>query len=189
MKYIITGLHSSGKGEVAELLEGMGVRVGKKFTNANLISPDYDYFSDDDVREIFENKAYVFIKDVRGSQQYFEGLSLHSLDNNDVFILTPDEFVSCAPTAFNDEEICFVWMDNTMSNRLNRYENEKRQYNFKEIDKLEKEFMSDFIKNVYSFPKSHILYFMNEEPMRVSAIIYALVKYPDLFNEFEIKFS
>ena len=56
-------------------------------------------------------------------------------------------------------------------------------------DRIEKSNMSDFIKNIYNFPKSHLIYFFNEDPQRVAAIIYALVKHPDLLPIFEKKFN
>ena len=49
--------------------------------------------------------------------------------------------------------------------------------------------MNDFISNIYSFPNSKLLYFYNEDPGRISAIIYALYKDNTLIDEFAKKFN
>ena len=190
MKYFIIGLHASGKQEVLDALTKEGIECGRLFTNADLSDPRYDFYTDDDVREIFENKAYVFIKDLGATSKIncYEGLTLNEFDYKDVFALTPDQFNAIPLVPLNDE-ICFVWMDGNDSNRRLRHTEEKRNYNFNEQDIIEKNRLNDFIKNIYSFPKSHLIYFSNEDPQRVSAIVYALVKHPDLLPIFEKKFN
>ena len=190
MKYIIVGLHSSGKQEVLDALTKDGIECGRLFTNADLSDPRYDFYTDEDVRTIFENNAYVFIKDLGTSSKIncYEGLSLNEFDYNDVFALTPDQFNSIPLVPLKDE-VCFIWMDCNDSARRTRYQEEKRQYNFNKQDKVEKTRLSDFIKNIYNFPKSHLLYFFNEDPQRVAAIVYALVKHPELLSIFEKKFN
>jgi len=49
--------------------------------------------------------------------------------------------------------------------------------------------MNDFVTNIYSFPNSKLIYFYNEEPSRVSAILYALYKDNSLVDEFSKKFN
>ena len=54
---------------------------------------------------------------------------------------------------------------------------------------VEKQCMNDFISSIYSFPNSKLLYFYNEDPGRISAIIYALYKDNTLIDEFAKKFN
>ena len=138
MKYIITGLHSSGKQEVVDILEKLGVSCGRLFSNIDKAKPEiynsfnFELYSDKDVSEIFENGAYIFIKDIQhydNAGEYFEGLSKYEYDNNDVFVLSPDEIISVPNTILKDD-ICIIWMDGTVNVRKSRYLFEKRSYNF-----------------------------------------------------------
>ena len=61
-------MHSSGKQEVADILENYGVRCGKLFTNydnptsSNVYNGvNYEQYSAIDINEIFENNAYIFM--------------------------------------------------------------------------------------------------------------------------------
>ena len=42
---------------------------------------------------------------------------------------------------------------------------------------------------LYGFEKSNVLYFTNEDPARVAAIIYSLIKYPDLLPIYTESFN
>lgn len=190
MKYIIVGLHSSGKQEVIDTLQEEGISCGRLFTNADLIDDRYDFFTDDDIRDIFENKAYIFIKELETESMIncYEGLSFYEFDNNDVFAMSPDQ-VNAIPSQSLRDEVCFIWMDCSDTQRLNRYKEEKRSYNWSKQEEIEKRNINDFIKNIYNTQRSHLLYFVNEDPQRVAAIIYSLVKYPDLLTIFEKKYK
>jgi len=190
MKYIIVGLHSSGKQEAMDALNKEGIKCGHLFTNTDLADDRYDFFTDNDIRDIFENKAYVFLKELEADSKIrcYEGLSLYEFDNNDVFSLSPDQFNAIPMTHLRDD-VCFVWLDNNEANRKQRYNDERRSYNWMQQDQIEKRCIGDFIKNIYNFPKSHMLYFFNEDPQRVAAIIYALIKDPELLPLFEKKFN
>lgn len=190
MKYFIVGQHSSGKQEVLSTLEKAGIDCGRLFTNADLADDRYEFFTDGDVRDIFENKAYVFIKelDTNSRIRCFEGLSLYEFDTKSVFSLSPDQFISIPFVPLRDD-VCFIWMDNNVSSRMTRYKDERRSYDWATQEKLEKATLTDFIKGIYSFPNSHLLYFYNEDPQRVAAIVYALVKHEDLLPFFEKKFN
>lgn len=191
MKYFIVGLHSSGKQEVCDILQNMGVKYGRNFSNIDIQSEyiyncnNYELYSDKDINDIFENNAYVFMQElpltekVGGIKKYFEGLSKYTLDHNDVFILSPDQLLSVIPNSINDE-VCFVWLDNTKNNRYSRYHEERRNYNFYFRDGLERKDIGSFVKNLYTFNNSNILYFTNEEPSRVATIIYTLINRPEL---------
>ena len=116
MKYFITGLHSSGKQEVLDILSSQNIRCGKLFSNIESPSTDiynsfnYELFTNIDINDIFENNAYVFIKDVQQDDTvgtFYEGLSKYAFDNNDVFVLSPDEIISI-PNTFPSDDICII---------------------------------------------------------------------------------
>ena len=135
MKFLIVGLHSSGKQEVLDTLTEMGIKCGRLFSNLDNPSPDiynsfnYDIFTTKEVNEIFENNAYIFINELDrssnvNSYKYFEGLTKYEFDNNDVFALSPDQLLHISPNAIKDD-ICFVWMDNDKEDRILKYRREK----------------------------------------------------------------
>lgn len=194
MKYIIIGMHGSGKQEVADILENNDVRCGRLFTNLDTSTTsniynrsNYEQYTTKDINEIFENNAYIFLQEFpfcdnqinSSAFKYYEGLSLHEFENNDVFVLSPDQLFSISPTSIKDD-ITFIWMDNPKKSRLNRYHYEKRNYSFYGREEIESKDLSSFVKFLYGFEKSNVLYFTSEEPNRIAAIIYSLIKYPDL---------
>lgn len=199
MKYFVIGLHSSGKQEVIDILNKLGIKCGKIFSDIDkpteeiYNSYNYELYTSKDVTDVFENNAYVFIQELintvnTNSYKFFEGLSKYTFDNNNVFVLSPDQFLAI-PHNVIDENVCFIWMDGTLNNRRNRYFNEKRSYDFSNRDLVEKADMSSFVKNLYNFNNSPVLYFTDEEPCRVAAIIYSLVKYPELLKVYEKNFN
>ena len=182
MKFFIVGLHSSGKSDIVDFLEKRGVSCGHIFSDISggkdniYNSYNYELYTTKDVNEVFENNAYIFIKEMSNSnKKYYEGLSLHSFENNEVFVLSPDQLLA---SSFNNikEPICFVWVDNTRSNRYNKYLEDKKTYNFKQRELIENEDLSTFVKIIYSKP---LIYFSNEDPNRIAAIIYTMIKYPE----------
>lgn len=183
MKYIITGLHSSGKLEVAKQLSQNGVRVGHLFTNLDDVRYQgelYETLTTDELNRIFENAAYVFFSEVNNSiTNNYECLATSEFDSADVFVLTPNQLNNIPMKALSDK-ICFVWMDCNATNRLARYKNEKRSYNFKDREDLERIDLSDFTDKIYGLPNSTLVYFQNEEPQRVAAIVEVMVKAPQL---------
>ena len=193
MKIFIIGFHGSGKQEICDILRNENINVGRLFTNLptfnNQPYHNYETFTNEDIKEIFENNAYIFIKEVENeSYEYFEGLSSYEFDNNDVFMITPNQFVKITPTVIK-EPICIIWLDNTQENRLLRYRQEKETYDFFKQETVEKQYINDFINNIYNYPKSKLLYFTNEEPCRVATIAYTLVKHPELVNIYEKNFN
>ena len=197
MKYFIVGLHSSGKQEVINQLEKMGVKCGKIFSNLETPTPDiyssenFEYYDNTDINNIFENNAYIFLQELPhvtfNADKYYEGLSKYTYDENDVFILSPDQLIAIPPSHL-EGDICFVWMDNTKSNRASRYRIEKRIYNFLERDSYERRDISSFVKTLYSY-NAPILYFANEEPNRIATIINTTIKYPETFDDFVKNFN
>lgn len=198
MKYFIIGLHASGKQEVLNILKDMGVSCGRLFSNlqkphhAIYNSNNYEIYTDKDIREIFENNAYIFIQEVPqeglGACKVFEGLSQYSYDHNDVFVLSPDQFLNIVPDSIKDD-ICFIWLDGTTYSRKARYKYEDRSYNFLNRDAIETRDIQSFIKQLYGFKNSKVIYFNNEEPSRVATIIYSMLKHNDLISLFEKNFN
>lgn len=186
-------MHGSGKQEVADILSNNGIRCGRLFTNLDTAaasnvynSTNYEYYTLKDINDIFENNAYIFMQEFPlGNElnvsacKYYEGLSLYAFENNDVFIMSPDQLFAISPASIKDD-ITFIWMDNTKKERLNRYHAERRSYNFYNREDIELKDASSFVKFLYGFDRSRVLYFTSEEPSRVAAIIYSLIQHPDL---------
>lgn len=192
MKYFIIGPHASGKQEVVDGLRELGIRCGRLFSNIDKVNDDiygskeFILYEDSIIHEIFENKAYIFLHELPISYKVntynvYEGLSYDEFDKNDVFIISPDQFMAIPPTAIN-EPVCFVWLDNKKTNRVARYHSEKRTYNFKERDDVEREDMQSFVKNLYSFDNSRVIYFTDEIPQRITVLLYSLIKHPELYD-------
>lgn len=200
MKYIIIGMHCSGKQEVADILENNGVRCGKLFTNVENVASiynglSYEQFSSKDINDIFENNAYVFMQEypfdntvITSTNRYYEGLSLYEFDNNDVFVMSPDQLFSINPTSIKDD-ITFIWIDNAKKDRLSTYYTERRTYNFYNRENIESRDSTAFVKFLYGFNRSNVIYFTNEDPARIAAIVYAMVTHPDLLPVFTESFN
>ena len=197
MKFILIGLHGSGKHEVAHQLQKMGLGYGRNFTNFDFIGvskdkiyngEDFEVYNNQDVNEIFENNAYIYIQEhqdfyIENSYKYFEGLSKYAFDNNDVFIMSPDQFLT-VPANNLPKDTIYVWLDNTKSNRQNRYKLNKLNYDFSYREELEQKDIKEFVKVLYNVTDAKILYFTNEELGRVASIIYSIHKHPDLLETF-----
>lgn len=201
MKFIIVGLHSSGKHEIAKQLEDWGMKVGKLFSNCSNInqhpdlynSDNFEEFSNNDVNEVFENNAYIFIHEHLGTYSVnavgcFEGLSKYSYDNNDVFVLSPDQLLSISESNIPSDAV-YIVIDNTLSRRKEYYRSSKFNYDFANREKLETADIKEYIKTLYNMAGEKILYFTNEETERVAAIIYAIYKHPDLLETFIKNFN
>lgn len=206
MKYIIVGQHACGKREVLNFLKHLGCKCGQLFSNFQATNMDdiekiynadqYKYYDTKDVLEIFENKAYIFIQELTSPScgslsgfKYIEGLSQWEWQENDVFIMSPDQLVNINNPALGDEEICVIWLDTTKSSRINRYKLEHRKYSFQEREEIEKPYINDFVKYIYNLGNNNVLYFSNEEPTRVGCIIYTLINHPELFNIYSANFN
>lgn len=194
-------MHSSGKQEVVDILENYGIRCGRLFSNIDNPTPNvynssnYELYTIKDINSIFENNAYIFIQELplgdnigMTSWKYYEGLSLYEFENNDVFVMSPDQLFSISPTSIKDD-VCFIWMDNTKKERLNRYYTEKRSYSFADRDEIEMKDSNSFVKFLYGFDKSRVLYFTNEDPARVAAVIYSSIKHPELIGIYTESFN
>ena len=173
MKIIVVGMHSSGKQDLFEQLMSKGLKCGKLFSNKDINDIRYDFYSDRDINELFENRAYMFIKEINGyTRNSFEGLSLYEYDNNDIFVLSPDQFSAISTQLFT-EDICLFWLDDSKTQRKLRYEDEKRTYDFNQIEEFERAGLDEFINTIYNDKLFHVIYFNNEDIDRVGTIIYA----------------
>ena len=195
-------MHASGKQEIADILENNDIKGGRLFTNFDNLSAsnvyngtNYEQYTTKDINEIFENNAYIFMQEfpLDDTQninvlKYYEGLSLYEFENNDVFILSPDQLFSINPTYIKDN-VCFIWLDNTKKERLNRYYAEKRTYSFYNREELESRDAKSFVKALYGFENGRVLYFTNEDPIRVAAVIYSVVNHPDLLDIYTESFN
>lgn len=192
-------MHSSGKQEVADILESYGIKCGRLFTNLPNCADtcfyngsNYEQYSSKDIHEVFENNAYIFMQEFPfgntinalnfiNASKYYEGLSLYEFDNNDVFVMSPDQLFTISPTMIKDK-VCFIWLDNTKKERLNRYYAEKRTYSFSNREEIETKDSNSFVKFLYGFENGRVLYFNNEDTSRIAAVIYSLIKHPDLLE-------
>lgn len=187
MKFVIVGLHASGKEEILQSLSDEGLQVGHLFTNA-VYSQDiydcdkYELYSNSDINTIFENGAYIFLKGMSDmGYKWYEGLSKAEFEKCDVFAISPSQFLSI-PLTNVDEEIVWIWVDGSRMTRSRRYMIEKRTYDFQKTEDEQTEGIQQFVKDLYNFPNSHILYFNDEDPQRVSAIIAMIYKHNDLLD-------
>jgi len=180
-KYILIGFNGSGKISTANKLRELGIKVGNTFRSTENIGNQYSLsnvvYDMREINNLFENQSYLFIKESpTKSNQYYEGISFYEYQNNDVLVMTPDQFNMVAKF---DDNVIFVWLDNNVTQRRQRHRSEKRKYDFAKQEQIEHEYVQDFTNRIGD---NAILYFFNEDPDRVAAIIYSVIKYPDLLE-------
>lgn len=191
MKIFIIGMNSVGKSEVIKDLTSLcNIKEGKRFCslesaeNENYLQ-HYHFYDNIEVNNMFENKAYFFLNENRNfTKNFYEGISLYEYENYDIFMLSPDQFIQVPKF---DKDTIFVWMDGNLQNRRSRYIAERRKYNLTKIDEIEREYSNDFVSKLYTY--KNVLYFNNEDPSRISAIIYAIYKDPSLIEVFRNRFN
>lgn len=197
MKIFIVGRQCSGKTEVLDECAELGLRVGREFCNIESdmlhIDKKYERYTIDDIGKIFENGAYICISGIDESgvldgYMGYRGISLYTYDNSDVMALHPKQVCNINKPAIKDN-IIFVWLDNNRDKRIHRFASLKCHYDFVEMEEAESQFDADFVKSIYNFPNSQLIYFNNEDPSRVAAIVYTLVKHPELVDIFVKKFN
>ena len=180
-KYILIGFQCSGKMQIADILRDMGVKVGRTFRSSDTIGSQYSLstvvYNIEEVNNIFDNQSYLFIKESQSkSHNYYEGISFYEYQNNDVFIMTPDQFNT---VPHFDDDVIFIWLDNNTQQRKHRHRMEKRKYDFSKQEMIEHEYVQDFTNRIGD---NAMMYFLNEDPDRVAAILYSVIKHPDLLE-------
>lgn len=184
MKYLVVGLHCSGKVEIMKTLQDMGVPCGKIYTNVDIKNDRYEFISDNDMNEIFENNAYIFFREIANNSFFcYECLSLYEFDHNSVFFLSPDQ-LNAIPIAFLKEPVCIIWVDSNTQSRKQRYHDEGRDYNWNMEEDIENQNIKDSINTMYRVSKNNVIYFYNEDPKRVATVIYSVYKHPELLYNF-----
>lgn len=199
MKFIIVGKQGCGKFAILNQLERMGIRVGREFSNLPskpdkvYIDPKYEHYSMEDVNNIFETKSFLYLggleeTEVQDSYIYYRGMSHYTYDNADVISISPIQLDLLNKTLMT-EPVVFVWLDNKRDSRIRLHAEEGRTHSFVEQEGIESRNDADFVKSLYNFPNSSVIYFTNEIPERVATILAALVKHPDLVNSFIENFN
>lgn len=192
MKIIITGLHCSGKQEVLNLLQEDGFKCGQMFSNMKeneLNNNQYKYYNDNTIGEVFDNNAYIYIKQLKNRNDlnvYYEGISSYDWDENDIFSLNSDVVANLNSVK---DEIIYVWIDNTWTQRYEKWKDEGRKYNFDILEREEQENQQDFYDRLYNGKNTKVVYFSNEEPSRIKTIIKMLLKYPEMVDEIVENFN
>ena len=199
MKIFVIGKHSIGKYTTSKLLEEKGVKVARVFSNRppklidtyTYLDKDYRYLETQDIHNLFETKSCLFLgSDPHG--EFYVGLDFMELDKNEVFFLSPNQFLELDEKMIR-EEVLVIWVDATYEYRLRRYFNNQLEYNFEQVEAFEEIYDGQFMESYYNKLKStsHFmddLYFINEEPNRLAAVIYSILKDPnimDLYKEEE----
>ena len=190
MKIWIVGSQGTGKYSIARMLEKSKMKVGKIFTNS---SPQeikyhkdlYKFYSSEDIRDIFENNAYVFMTDIQCSM--IEGLDLNEYENNDVFVLTIEQFLNIN-TKYVTRDDLIVWLDGNWNWRKHNLEEDDEKC-LREL--AERSCYTDFNTLILNLENSlkNILYFYNEDPERVKTIVKIIYNNPKLKSEFTKNFS
>jgi hypothetical protein len=186
MKYLIVGRQGCGIKEIVELSEKMGISVGHIFRNISEIDPRsytlskliYDY---SDIENIEESNSYIFMQECFQKEKFLEGLSFYEYDRNDVIYMGIDHIVKIPQSVWDKMDVTIIWLDNTSDFRFNYMIENGYIHDFNIQEDNESFNIQGFIDRVYD--KKHI-YFFNEEPKRVAAILYSLVKHPDLLDIF-----
>lgn len=194
MKIFIVGKQCSGKFEIANILEELGLRVGHEFTNfpgadKNLyIDPKHELLTQHDITTMFECGGYLFITGldqfgIESSFVYHRGISFHTLDNSDVIILSPTQACNLNRRIVQSLDILWVWVDDTYDHRIRRYRDEERSYKFQDVEMIENGSTIGMVQEICK-PGNKTIYFSNEVPDRVAATVYALHEHPDLLPLF-----
>lgn len=191
MKYLLIGRQGCGIPEIVRELEELGLDVGHIFRSMENIDPKsyslsrivYDY---SDIEKIEETDSYIFMQECFQKEKFLEGLSFYEYDRNDVVYMGVDHIAKIPQKVWDKMNVTIVWLDNTYDFRYNYMLDNGYTHIFDIQEDNENFGISGFMERVYD--KDHI-YFFNENPQRVAAIVYSLVKHPDLLDIFIKKFN
>lgn len=189
LKIIITGVHCTGKYELAKSIQSFNnkeFKIGRLFSDRPMceqsLSYNYellDYLSTEDIKLSFENNALLFLSNYHNS--YYEGLTKQEFDKNNIFVLSPEQVINIPSILFNQYRILIIWLDAKYSARRQRYINEKRNYDFLTQENFDYE---DSLPMIEFIREHESLYFLDEISERIVPIIYLLWKEPQWINTF-----
>lgn len=188
-KIIIVGQQCTNKRKIAEMLESADVYVGRTFISAEDCGEFYTchamQYDTDTIKKIFELNAYRYYAENTATKEYFiEGLDSSEYEKASVLVLTPKQF--CQMGGCDNDDVV-VWLDDTLSVRRNRHFESNCQYDFYEEEKYERDGVEEFVD--MSGDIENLLYFSNDDYMRVFAVIYTLIKHPDLTDLYKICYN
>lgn len=198
MKIFIVGSQGTMKSDVYNLFKEDKLRCGKLFTNNTESELTYNkylykYFPSKVVEEIYEQGAYVFICNAGYDPEgIYTGLDLDEYENNDVFVVTPEQFTHIGSAFLKDTLI--LWLDGRREWRFNniRYKGgSEPTYNIYNIDTVESATTKAFYKSIRKVQSDNknVLYFLEESPGRVEVIAKTIFRDPKLLREFITKFD
>lgn len=201
MKIWLVGPQGTCKRDIYRLLGADKFKLGKLFTNKQEDEITYNkyiykHFPLEVVNEIFENNSNIFIQTcMTDDENIYTGLDFSEYDENDVFVLTPEQFVSIQPQCFKDGLV--VWLDGSWNWRKNNIIYDEYRcdsdptYNYNEVENMEKTFHRSFYKMMTEMMvnNKNVLYFLEESPNRVKAIIKTITLNPKMKSEFVREFS
>ena len=104
--------------------------------------------------------------------------------------MSPNQFLELDESMVREDTLV-IWVDATYEHRLRRYFSNKYTYSFEQVEAFESiydgSFVDSFYNKIHNYPLFvDDLYFINEEPNRLAAIIYSILKDPqiiDLYKE------
>lgn len=186
MKYIIIGNHSCNKHKVLDELEKLGVKVGREFTTSPTKILDFDKNGDQltqlEVEDLFTNQSYVTICNINtGRGDFYRGVTQQTYDDTDITAMTP-EMVNNIYLSRAKGDVCLIWIDDTKQVRRRRHIDERRKYNFEELEESSSFHVHSITTLLKRVCGDNWIYFSNENEDRIVAIIYSLIKHPDLLD-------
>lgn len=176
-KIFIVGSDNIDKLSLANVLieKDDDLSIGSHFTNdkeyKDTVNDNYIYYlSTQDIDLTYKNNFILFIN----TNNYIsEGVTLDTFYNNDIFIMTPQDFNNISSTIFKESyDILIVWVDTNYS---------------KNNDKLSKDIIeSRFLEERLSEEKLKYVYFFNEDNDLISDIILEYIECDDIDRKNEI---
>ena len=161
-KIFIVGSDSIDKLSLADVLieKNDDLSIGSHFTNdkeyKDSVNDNYIYYlSTQDIDLTYKNNFILFIN----TNNYIsEGITLDTFYNNDIFIMSPQDFNNISGSIFKESyDILIVWLDTNYS---------------KGNDKLNKDIIeSRFLEQRLQDEKLNYVYFFNEENDFISDVI------------------
>ena len=202
MKIWLVGPQGTCKRDIYRLLAKNGFRCGKLFTNATLDDVKYNkylykYFPTETINDMFENGSNLFVCSCGEDQEnIYTGLDFCEYDDNDVFVLTPEQFVGISRQQYLKDGLV-VWLDGGWVWRKNNISYDEYRtpddptYNYNDVERIESSFARHFYRAMTELAATakNVLYFHEENPTRVKTIIKTIALNPKLKSEFIREFD